>query len=239
MECYLSFSNEDVFRGIALPEETPIIPPEEVTPQRTQPKNQPAPPWRKPPRTQPWSLLQRRGLQTSSLAGEKVLYPSRPTVTARETPPLSRGTKWRPNGQSSGGGLVWQPQTKEPGVSTTQSEPPSQTSKSEVIWWVTLPPGFTRVTACLQRDQSPEGVCKVPLDPLMIEVISTAAVATNEHKPYHERQGDRGHLHGHCDHLSGIGDPQWPQTGDLSPGAHNTRCNRPHLRSSQITAFGQ
>ena len=37
MECYLSFSDEDVFKGIALPEETPIISPKEVTPQSAQP----------------------------------------------------------------------------------------------------------------------------------------------------------------------------------------------------------
>ena len=36
MGCYLSFSNEDVFEGIVLPEEAPTIPPEEVTPQSTQ-----------------------------------------------------------------------------------------------------------------------------------------------------------------------------------------------------------
>ena len=35
------------------------------------------------------------------------------------------------------------------------------------------------------------------------------------------------------------GDPQWPQTGGLDPGAHNTRCHRPHLRSNWKTAFGQ
>ena len=37
MECYLSFSNEDVFKGVALPEETPAISPKEVTPQSAQP----------------------------------------------------------------------------------------------------------------------------------------------------------------------------------------------------------
>ena len=36
-KCYLSFSDEDVFKGIALPEETPVIPPKEVTPQSAQP----------------------------------------------------------------------------------------------------------------------------------------------------------------------------------------------------------
>ena len=66
MECYLSFSNKDVFKGIALPEETPIIPPKEVTPQRAQPT--PAstpireatiemtvePPWREEASQVPW-----------------------------------------------------------------------------------------------------------------------------------------------------------------------------------------
>ena len=37
MECYLSFSNEDVFKDVAPPEKTSVIPPEEVTPQSTQP----------------------------------------------------------------------------------------------------------------------------------------------------------------------------------------------------------
>ena len=42
---------------------------------------------------------------------------------------------------------------------------------------MTQPPGFLRVTACLQREQSMEGVCKLPLDLLMIEVISVPEVA--------------------------------------------------------------
>ena len=37
MKCYISFSDEDVFSGIALPEEPPIIPPKEATPKGTQP----------------------------------------------------------------------------------------------------------------------------------------------------------------------------------------------------------
>ena len=37
MNCYLSFSNEDVFKGIALLEETPIIPPEETISKSAQP----------------------------------------------------------------------------------------------------------------------------------------------------------------------------------------------------------
>ena len=37
MKCYLSFSDEDVFKGVALLEEGPILPPKEVTPKGAQP----------------------------------------------------------------------------------------------------------------------------------------------------------------------------------------------------------
>ena len=37
MKCYISFSDEDVFNGIALPEEPPIITPKEATLKGAQP----------------------------------------------------------------------------------------------------------------------------------------------------------------------------------------------------------
>ena len=42
MNCYLSFSDKDVFDGIALTEETSVTPPKEATPKSAQP-NQPTP----------------------------------------------------------------------------------------------------------------------------------------------------------------------------------------------------
>ena len=133
MECYLSFSDKDVFKGVALPEETPIILPKEVTPQSAQPM--------------PASTLIKEatiGMTMEPAAEkrplnmfpgwEKELHPSRPVVTTGEIPPLWRGAKQRPNSRSSGGRLVQQPQTKELGVSTTQLEPPLPTNKSEVVW---------------------------------------------------------------------------------------------------------
>ena len=119
MECYLSFSNEDVFKGVALQEETPIIPSEEVTPQSTQPTPASTPMKKATKDTTMEPTVEKRPLNQFP-GWEKVLHPSRPIVTARETPPLSRGMKQRPHSQSSGGGLVQQPQTKEPGMSTTQ-----------------------------------------------------------------------------------------------------------------------
>ena len=37
MKCYVSFSDEDVFSGVALPEKSPITPPKEATPKGAQP----------------------------------------------------------------------------------------------------------------------------------------------------------------------------------------------------------
>ena len=48
MECYLTFSDKEVFKGIALPEEIPTISPKEVTPQSAC-QHQPAPLKRKLP----------------------------------------------------------------------------------------------------------------------------------------------------------------------------------------------
>ena len=69
--------------------------------------------------------------------------------------------------------------------------------------------------------------------------IIRACHGNYEHQPHCERWGDRGDLHGHCDHFSGAGDPQWPWTGGLSPGAYHMGCHRPCLGSKQMTTFGQ
>ena len=59
---------------------------------------------------------------------------------------------------------------------TTQLEPSLPTKELEVAQQVMLPPGFARVTACLQRDQLLEGVSNP--DPLRMAVSSGPAVAT-------------------------------------------------------------
>ena len=65
---------------------------------------------------------------------------------------------------------------KEPKVSTTQLEHPSPTKELEVAWQVTPPPGLAGVTACLWRDQLPEGA----LDPdsLRMALLSGPAIMT-------------------------------------------------------------
>ena len=95
MKCYISFSAEDVFNGIALPEETPHNPI-----QRSHSREHPA-------NTEPTPLVKKATLDTTmeptvekrplnKFPGwEKVLHPSRPIVTARQIPPLLRGPRWQ------------------------------------------------------------------------------------------------------------------------------------------------
>ena len=105
MKCCISFSDEDVFNGIALPEETPIIPPKEATPKNTQLTLANLPvkeatmdmtmeptAEKKPPNKFPgW---------------KKVLHLSRPIVDTGQIPPLLRGPRQRPHSWSLGKRLV-------------------------------------------------------------------------------------------------------------------------------------
>ena len=92
MECYLSFSNEDVFKGVALPEETLIISPKEVTPQSAQPMPAGIPVREATIEMTVEPPAEKRPLNKFP-GWEKVLHPSRPIVAAGETSPLSRGQK--------------------------------------------------------------------------------------------------------------------------------------------------
>ena len=176
MRCYLSFSDKEVFKGIGLPEETSVPPTEEATPQSAK-----SIPTSTPVEEATTEMAMKPTMEKrppNKFPGwEKVLHPSRPMVATGQIPPLSRGPRLRPCSWSSGGRMVWTPWTEELGVMTTQPEPSLPTEESGIIWQVTLPPGFLGVTACLQRDQLTEGICKVPQDPLMIEVILVPAVA--------------------------------------------------------------
>ena len=63
-------------------------------------------------------------------------------------------------------------------VQITKSEPPLPTKELEMVWQVMPPPGFMGVTACLQRDQSPEKVHKVLQDPLRMAAVLAPTMAT-------------------------------------------------------------
>ena len=69
----------------------------------------------------------------------------------------------------------WEDESK---VQSIKLEPPSPTEELGIAWWVMLPPGFMGLTACLQRDPSPEKVHKVAQDPLRIAAVLGPTVVT-------------------------------------------------------------
>ena len=108
MKCYLSFSNEDVFKGMAVPENASIIPPEEVAPRGAQPTPADIPVKEAAVDTTMEPAAEKR--PPNKFPGrEKVLHPSRPIVATGQIPSLSKGPRQRPYSQSLGEGLVWIP----------------------------------------------------------------------------------------------------------------------------------
>ena len=92
MECYLSFSDKDMFKGIAPPEEASIIPPRELTPQSAQPMPAGAP-TKEPAVDMTVELTAEKRPPNKFPGWEKVLCPSRPVVAAREISPVPRGLR--------------------------------------------------------------------------------------------------------------------------------------------------
>ena len=162
MRCYLSFSEEKVFKGMVPAEETSAIWPEEATMvMNTEPAVE-----KRPPRL--------------CLGWEKVLHPSHPVMAARQIPHLLRGPRLRfCNWEER---LIRIPQTELPKVMTPLQETPFPTQELEVTQQVTPPPGFLGVMACLRRNQSLEGSLEgahqVSPDPLVVGVMLAHWVAT-------------------------------------------------------------
>ena len=105
MKCYISFSDEDVFSGMALLEEPPVIPSEEAMPKGTQPTL--ANPLVKEATMDIAMESTPEKKPLNQFPGwEKELHPSRPIAAARQIPSLLRGPKPRPHSQSLGERLV-------------------------------------------------------------------------------------------------------------------------------------
>ena len=89
MKCYISFSDKDVFSGVALLEESPITPPKEATLEGAQPA-----PANSPVKEATMDVTMEPTREKKPLnqfpGWEKVLHPSRQVVAAGQIPPLSR-----------------------------------------------------------------------------------------------------------------------------------------------------
>ena len=92
MKCYVSFCDEDVFSGIALSEEPPIIPPEEATPKGAQPTLA-NPPVKEATMDVTMGPTAEKKPSNQFPCWEKVLHLLRPIVAAGQIPPILRGPK--------------------------------------------------------------------------------------------------------------------------------------------------
>ena len=85
MKCYISFTNEDVFSGMALPEEPPVTQPKEVTPEGTHPSKADSPV--KEAIAEVTKETTREKPPNQFPGWEEVLHPSRLVVAAGQVPP--------------------------------------------------------------------------------------------------------------------------------------------------------
>ena len=176
MKCYVS-SDKDVFSGVALPEEPSITQSKEAALESAQPMQTDSPVEEAIMKVS--KELTKKEQPLNQFPGSKeVIHPSRLVVATGQIPPILQGPKQRPCSWSSCERMVqwqWEDESK---VQSIKSEPPSPTKELEIARWVMLPPGFMGVTACLQRDPSPEKVHEVPQVPLRIAAVLGPTMAT-------------------------------------------------------------
>ena len=100
MKCYVSFSDEDIFSGMALPEEPSITQSKEAAPQSAQPMQTDSPV--KEAGAKVAKELTKKEQPPNQFPGWKeVIHPSRLVVATGQIPPILQGPKQRPHSWSS------------------------------------------------------------------------------------------------------------------------------------------
>ena len=92
MKCYVSFTDEDVFSGVALPEESPVTQTKEATLRVPQPAQADSP-IKKATADVTMEQTREKKPPNQFPGWEKVLHPSRLVVVTGQIPPPSRGSK--------------------------------------------------------------------------------------------------------------------------------------------------
>ena len=160
---YLSFFNEEVFQGVALPEK------EEDQSLETLPAVVPKAP------CAPESTTERRSLKF--LGWEKVLHPSQPVVAAGEISQPSKALSPRVGPIQ----LPWTVPVKPTASLSKTPIPPKPSSPVQALADIrptTLPHGFTGVTVCLRTPELLQMASEVPLGTMSIGVVATPGIST-------------------------------------------------------------
>ena len=162
VKLYLSFSNEEVFQGVALPKKEDQSP---KTLSADVPKAS----------CVPESAMKRRS--PKFLGWEKFCIHPRPVVAAGEISQPFKALRPR-------GGPIQLPQTvlvkppASPSKTPTPPKPSSPVQALAVVQPTTLPHGFAGVTACLQTPELLELASEVPLGTMSIGVVVTPRIST-------------------------------------------------------------
>ena len=220
MGCYLSFSDEEVFKGMAPLEEMSASPAEkaELHSMATMPAS--APKVQATTKAAGEPAVERKSPKFPSW--EKVLYPSWPVVAMGQIPHLSgspgqRFHKWE---------MMTTPPEPLP-CTRIRSHPAGDTDS-----WFSGSDGMFK-----KKSIAGGGPWSIPR-PIGSGSDVSSWGGNHVYKLHCQAPGNWGHLLEYGNHLSWESGPQWPWTGDSSPGAHNRRCDGPHLWSSQIPTFG-
>ena len=204
MRCYLSFTDEDVFKGMDLPEETSAIPTKKDHPKsaRTTPAGTHE---EEATMGMAWEPATEKRPLNKFPGWEKVLHPSWLMVATWQIPPPSRSLRLRPCSWRED--LVQIPQTEESSVMMAQQEPPclQKSWKLSGKWCHPWLPGSDGRS--MEAPVTWMGLWGTPR-PVDNRCYVSPWGSNHEHKSYGEGWGDMSHLHGHCNHLGGESGPQ-------------------------------
>ena len=113
MKCYVSFPDEAIFSGVALPEESLAMQSEETTPKNAQPAYVDSPAKEATVKATDKEPTRREQPPNQFPGQREVLHPSRPVIATGQIPPISWDSKQRPCSRSSGKRMVQHKQADE------------------------------------------------------------------------------------------------------------------------------
>ena len=161
---YLSFTDEEVFWGVALPEgeekESPQTP---GTTNFSEANCMPEPvPEERTPKIVGW---------------EKVLHLSQPVVAARDFPRPTRTPRLKVGSSQISQMIPIKPTVSPPRTPTPPQ--PSLSTQALVLMWLLIPPrGFSGVTACLHTPELVEVDLEAPVSIMPIGLLATPGISS-------------------------------------------------------------
>ena len=240
MKCYVSFPDNTIFGGMALPDESLKNQLQTTIPESTQPAST-----NSPLRRLLWRLLRKRQPPLQGLwRGPLLLGPwmrSQPERNTHQIDSLGGGKCYIPPGQSllpgrslqspkvPNGDLVAKFQGKD-GLAPKGRGTVTDSKHKVRAHIANRDTGNHVASDTNSRLLGSNGLLvEGPIaggylwSPLAAGSSGRAYSGNNKHQLHHEGWDYWDNLYGHCDHFCGVSGPQWPQPGDPSHGAHHWR----------------